>query len=72
MALCAAHILDKFMSAVEQSLRPTVKLTALILKNFPEDTCNLPKRVIFVLHSANCINKRRNDNFFESETLKFE
>jgi len=62
MAWCAAHILDTSTPAVEQFLRPTVKLTALILKYLPDDNLNLSTTEIIDLDSTNCINERRNEN----------
>jgi len=69
MAWCAAHILDTSTPAVEQFLRPTVKLTALILKYFPDDNLNLSTTVnIIDLDSTNCINDRRNENLADRFT----
>jgi len=62
MAWCAAHILDTSTPAVEQFLSPMVKLTALILKYFPDDNLNLSTTEIIDLDSTDCINGRRNDN----------
>jgi len=55
MAWCAAHILDTSTPAMEQFFGPTVKLTALILKYFPDDNRNLLATVIINLDSTNCI-----------------